>query len=235
MSVPAAFIKPRRLRPGDLVAVVAPAGPVPHARLVRGVRELERHGLRVRLGLPREDPEGQLFTLFATGRLRNVPGPFARTPGTLWFGLAGGFTSGEGQLGGLVAYDVATRSFRVIRHKFIVDAAVTRLLVVDDELWIGTGRYGPRRREGLRGLLLFRPKRREWRQFSPENSRISGNLVQDVVPLGKHLWVTTDQGVSRYDTERRLWDSWYWHTARDGAGFRLNEDLPGDPADELLR
>jgi muramoyltetrapeptide carboxypeptidase len=44
------FTKPRRLRPGDLVAVVAPAGPVPHARLVRGVRELERHGLRVRLG-----------------------------------------------------------------------------------------------------------------------------------------------------------------------------------------
>lgn len=42
--------KPPRLRPGDLVAIVAPAGPVPHARLVRGVRELERHGLRVRLG-----------------------------------------------------------------------------------------------------------------------------------------------------------------------------------------
>ena len=42
--------KPARLRPGDLVAVVAPAGPVPHAKLVRGVRELERHGLRVRLG-----------------------------------------------------------------------------------------------------------------------------------------------------------------------------------------
>ena len=43
-------LKPRALRRGDLVAVVAPAGPVPHARLVKGVRELERHGLRVRLG-----------------------------------------------------------------------------------------------------------------------------------------------------------------------------------------
>ena len=42
--------KPPRLSTGDLVAVVAPAGPVPHARLVAGVRELERHGLRVRLG-----------------------------------------------------------------------------------------------------------------------------------------------------------------------------------------
>lgn len=42
--------KPPRLKPGDLVAVVSPAGPVPHARLLRGVRELERLGLRVRLG-----------------------------------------------------------------------------------------------------------------------------------------------------------------------------------------
>jgi muramoyltetrapeptide carboxypeptidase len=49
-AAPPAPRKPARLRPGDLVAVVAPAGPVPHARLVRGVRELERHGLRVRLG-----------------------------------------------------------------------------------------------------------------------------------------------------------------------------------------
>lgn len=43
-------LRPKRLRPGDLVAVVAPAGPVPQERLVRGVRELERLGLRVRLG-----------------------------------------------------------------------------------------------------------------------------------------------------------------------------------------
>jgi muramoyltetrapeptide carboxypeptidase len=43
-------IRPRRLRPGDWVAVVAPAGPVPHARLEKGVRALERLGLNVRLG-----------------------------------------------------------------------------------------------------------------------------------------------------------------------------------------
>lgn len=47
---PRAWTKPRALREGDLVAVVAPSGPVPHAGLVRGLRELERHGLRVRLG-----------------------------------------------------------------------------------------------------------------------------------------------------------------------------------------
>ena len=43
-------IRPARLREGDWVAVVAPAGPVPHERLELGVRRLERLGLRVRLG-----------------------------------------------------------------------------------------------------------------------------------------------------------------------------------------
>ncbi len=43
-------MRPRRLRQGDWVAVVAPAGPVPHARLEQGVRRLEALGLRVRLG-----------------------------------------------------------------------------------------------------------------------------------------------------------------------------------------
>ncbi len=43
-------IRPPRLREGDLVAVVAPAGPVPEERLREGVRELERLGLRARLG-----------------------------------------------------------------------------------------------------------------------------------------------------------------------------------------
>ncbi|MFQ5882274.1 MAG: LD-carboxypeptidase [Candidatus Methylomirabilales bacterium] len=39
--------RPRPLRPGDLVGVVAPSGPVGPVRLKRGVRALERMGLRV--------------------------------------------------------------------------------------------------------------------------------------------------------------------------------------------
>jgi muramoyltetrapeptide carboxypeptidase len=46
----AAPLKPRRLRSGDTVAVVAPSGPVPHTRLVEGIAALERLGLDVRLG-----------------------------------------------------------------------------------------------------------------------------------------------------------------------------------------
>ncbi|HEV2780247.1 MAG TPA: LD-carboxypeptidase [Actinophytocola sp.] len=42
--------RPRRLAPGDRVAVVAPAGPVDAARLDRGVAVLEAWGLRVDVG-----------------------------------------------------------------------------------------------------------------------------------------------------------------------------------------
>jgi muramoyltetrapeptide carboxypeptidase len=45
-----AFRKPRRLRSGDTVAVVAPAGPIPVGRLQQGIATLERLGFDVRLG-----------------------------------------------------------------------------------------------------------------------------------------------------------------------------------------
>jgi hypothetical protein len=196
--------------------------------------EVDRWGREVRLGLPREFPEDRLMQLFTTGRLQNVPGPVVVTDGALWFGLVGGFSGGDGQLGGIALYDRAQRTFRVFRHKFMVDASVTRLLVSGDDVWIGTGRYGPTRLEGMRGLVLYRPKKREWRQFAPDNSRISGDLIYDLAVAGSSIWATTNQGVSRYDATRRLWTSWYWHAAADG-GFTLKETLPGDLAEELIR
>jgi muramoyltetrapeptide carboxypeptidase len=41
--------KPRALRPGDVIGVIAPAGPVDEERLKRGVGELERLGFTVRV------------------------------------------------------------------------------------------------------------------------------------------------------------------------------------------
>ncbi len=42
-------LKPRALRPGDLVGVAAPAGPVEEEALHRGVTELEALGFAVRV------------------------------------------------------------------------------------------------------------------------------------------------------------------------------------------
>ena len=46
----AAIVKPRRIGPGDVVGVVAPAGPIEEAWLRAGLRVLEGFGLRPRLG-----------------------------------------------------------------------------------------------------------------------------------------------------------------------------------------
>ncbi|MEP7027743.1 MAG: LD-carboxypeptidase, partial [Candidatus Eisenbacteria bacterium] len=45
-----AFVKPRRLRSGDTIAIVAPAGPAPLARLQQGIATLTGLGFDVRLG-----------------------------------------------------------------------------------------------------------------------------------------------------------------------------------------
>ncbi|HEY8458080.1 MAG TPA: LD-carboxypeptidase [Actinopolymorphaceae bacterium] len=48
--MPTVTERPRRLRPGDAVSVVAPAGPVPQDLLDKGVEILSSWGLEVRLG-----------------------------------------------------------------------------------------------------------------------------------------------------------------------------------------
>jgi hypothetical protein len=197
-------------------------------------KDVDRWSGEVRQGLPTLDPSERVWQLFGEHRLKNVPGPFVRMGSKLWFGLAGGFASGQGQFGGLVSYDTTSGQFDVVRHKFIADAAAITLFAQDDELWIGTGRFGPQKLEGMRGLVLYRPKRKEWRQFSVANSRISGDLVWDIAPDGRHLWVTTDRGVSRYDLDRHLWDSWYWHENDDG-GFQLVTRRPENLAEELVK
>jgi muramoyltetrapeptide carboxypeptidase len=76
-------MKPRALRPGDLVAVAAPAGPVDAARLARGVAELQSLGFEVRVADGVLDRAGftagtaerrldQLHALFADDAVRAI-------------------------------------------------------------------------------------------------------------------------------------------------------------------
>lgn len=197
--------------------------------------EIDKWAKEVRLGLPRDYPAERMRQLLKEGRLRNEPGPTVHTNGGRWFAVAGGFTGGEGQFGGLVRFDSTSGAFTVIRHTTLVDAAVTRLFAHQDALWIGTARYGPTSIEGLSGLILYRPEKREWRQFSMRNSRIAGDLVWDLAADDNFLWATTNEGVCRYDLKRKLWSSWFWHRAKDGSGFELTTELPGTLAEELVR
>jgi muramoyltetrapeptide carboxypeptidase len=59
-------MKPRRLVPGDLVALVAPAGPIPSKGLENGIAVLESWGLRVRVGDTVRSRHSSLSYLAAT-------------------------------------------------------------------------------------------------------------------------------------------------------------------------
>ena len=69
-------LKPRPLRPGDLVGIAAPAGPVEEERLERGVLELEALGFAVRVAEGVLDRQG--FTAGSLeGRLAQLEGLLA--------------------------------------------------------------------------------------------------------------------------------------------------------------
>jgi hypothetical protein len=190
--------------------------------------DIDKWGPQVRVGLPRDYPEDRLRLLLMRGLLKNEPGPTAVLGDVRWFGLKGGFTGGTGQMGGLIGFDPARGRFTVRRHFALVEASVTRLYARPGELWIGTARFGDNALEGTAGLILYRPDRNEWRQFSSRNSRISGDLVWDIAAAPDGLWVTTDSGVSLYSFARKNFSSWYWHVAKKGGGYELTDRPPGD-------
>ena len=196
--------------------------------------EVDDAGGKIRQGLPRDFPEERLYQLLGQHRLFNEPGPTVRTGDVRWFGLKGGFTGGVGQIGGLLSYDFARKKWTKHRTFLLVDASITRLYARKGELWIGTARFGESSIEGITGLILFRPERGEWRQFSIRNSRISGDLVWDISEDSNALWVTTDRGISRYGFESKNWSSWYWHPAKTG-GWELTSKPPGELVEELVK
>jgi hypothetical protein len=196
--------------------------------------DVDEAGGKIRQGLPRDFPEDRLYQLLGQHRLLNEPGPTVRAGDIRWFGLKGGFTAGVGQIGGLLSYDFTKKQWNVERPFLLVDASVTRVYARNGEVWIGTARFGESAIEGITGLILYRPSRGEWRQFSRRNSRISGDLVWDIAEDSNALWVTTDRGISRYGFDSKNWSSWYWHPAKAGA-WTLTSKPPGDLVEELVK
>ena len=84
-------MKPPRLRPGDTIAVIAPASaPVSPDRLARGVAYLERLGYRVEAGRPSERPRGYLAASDAV-RLHELNSALGRPDVKAIFCVRGGY------------------------------------------------------------------------------------------------------------------------------------------------
>jgi muramoyltetrapeptide carboxypeptidase len=103
--------KPRALRPGDLIGVAAPAGPVDADRLSRGVAELEALGFAVRVTDGVLDRHG--FTAGTLeSRLRQLHGLFADPEVSAIVCARGG--AGAGRIVAGLAHDLVRRHPKVL-------------------------------------------------------------------------------------------------------------------------
>ncbi len=85
------LLKPKKLRPGDLIGLIAPAGPVlPHTRIQSAVNYLEKMGYRVALGRHVEEQYGYLAGE-DSNRLADLNDMLANTQVRMIMALRGGY------------------------------------------------------------------------------------------------------------------------------------------------
>ena len=186
--------------------------------------DVEQWGSEVRLGLPRDFPEDQRdAAVHHRAACGTCPGPFVRRRRRAVV-RAGRRVQRRRR---------AARRPRRVRPRAAAPSAscgtsssstsaVTRLLVARRR---AVDRHGPlRARPASRacaGMLLHRPKRREWRQFAPDNSRISGDLVFDSGPRRRHAVGDDEPGHLALRPRRTPVVVVVLAPAPDGGGFEL--------------
>jgi hypothetical protein len=172
--------------------------------------------------------EGRIPYEAAPGYLREVYGdrppaarlgPHAESDGRLFFGLQGGFAD-DGAFGGLAIFDLDAESWHVLRPSQLLAAAVTDVLPDPNRgtLWIGS-----------RGLLRFDLQDCTWDAFTTENSGIAGDTVWWLRWTPDGIWISTENGLSRFDLEDESFRNFLWSPASEGSSplaFELMADAP---------
>ncbi len=141
---------------------------------------------------------------------------WVRAGDALWFGLNGGFTEGDGAIGGLLRFDLKTRRVESLWQEDLLQLSVTGLAVVGDGLWIGTlheGEYGP---GGWVGLLRYDLGDGTWARYSADTTVLPSDIVWSVAADGDALWVSTTRGVAQLDTKSGRWRAWHFAASLQG-------------------
>jgi hypothetical protein len=144
-------------------------------------------------------------------------GPHAESDGRLFFGLQGGFAE-EGAFGGLAIFDLDAESWHVLRPSQLLAAPVTDVIPDPNRgtLWIGSA-----------GLLRFDLQDCTWDAFTTENSGIAGDTVWWLRWTLDGIWISTENGLSRFDLEDEIFSNFLWSPASEGSSplaFELMAD-----------
>lgn len=116
----------------------------------------------------------ELLELLRTGQMTNQAGSFVARGDSVWVGLDGGFSEGLGTLGGLAVYDLSTKRWRLIRHALLIEHAVSSVMFVEQEIWLGTLHAGEYASSSQSGLVLYNPDTGHWHNLNKQNSRNRG-------------------------------------------------------------
>lgn len=179
--------------------------------------EIRRYGKIVaaqyspELKLELEKPEAEDFFVTKDDLLQSDTrlGPFVEIEDKIYFGLLGGFSEEVGSFGGIAIFDLKTQQWEVLRHPFLLASTVTSMASDRlDVLWMGTASFAEGQEYAASGLVSYDPKQKEWASYTPKNSDITGDLIRLVVSDGRHVWVATEYGMNRIDTNKNVWESY---------------------------
>ncbi|MBW7932761.1 MAG: hypothetical protein H3C62_03945 [Gemmatimonadaceae bacterium] len=118
------------------------------------------------------------------------------TDSVLWIGLAGGFSEGEGAVGGLFRVNRETGTYVLLLVPSVEAATITGLAAAGRWLWVGTklpGEYGWHAGQGLARLdapTLI------WQGYAPKEDPLPDDLIEALATDGRLLAVATERGVA---------------------------------------
>ena len=155
---------------------------------------------------------------------------WAAADDAVWFGLAGGFPEGEGEYGGLLRFDRATRTVETIVHVRLADATVTGLAVEGGKLWVGTlhpTEYAP---VGSTGVLCRDLRTKRWTTLDSAGVWLPDKVIQTLAAHDGMLYIATRDGLAAFDTRTSRWTVRYFHetTIAGSTVYELSDRRPTD-------
>ena len=137
--------------------------------------------------------------------LNSIVGTLVQRDSTLWFDI--NFYAGEGStgIGGLGMFDLATRKFGVLRHRFLAGSSLNHLPLHDDWLFVGTGVHGELEDYGDVGLVIVDFARGRIADLNEKNSPLLGSMFDDIKVVKGRLWLLTDGAIVGWNITSNAW------------------------------
>lgn len=137
--------------------------------------------------------------------IKNSIGPFFIEDDKIWFGITFYDSEGCWGLGGIGFFDTKEEKWGLLHSKILKDSSVDCILSDGSRIWVGISHHGEYGFYPTFGLVVFDRVNGNYRYFTTKNSNISGDLISFITRDGNEIWIATEYGISRYNTQSKEW------------------------------